>query len=240
MRIAAWARWPVWAVARVLLLTASPFQLLVDRGAATHRLMIAEGLRRMGKTLTASPLVAYEKELLAGVAWADTGWKNITHYFHPATGQGLLLFPSALAYYQRYLARAEREARRGNWPKAAFYLGAAAHLVQDMCVPHHATANVFYGHREFESWVVPKAAKLVRQATDVQVPRDAEGIFRCAADVSAGLFALIRSETEEAYAEAARILLPLAAETTAQLFICFAGNLLRQDATQKLRLVATR
>ncbi len=32
-----------------------------------------------------------------------------------------------------------------------FYLGAALHLVQDMCVPHHSLGIIFDGHKEFET-----------------------------------------------------------------------------------------
>lgn len=235
-RIIAWARWPVWALARLLLLTASPFQLLVDRGPVTHQLMIAEGLRRMGKTPNASLLIAKEKELLAGVAWADTGWKNITHYYHPCKKKGLLLFPSAFLYYKEYLAKAKRLAQRGKWGKAAFYLGAAAHLLQDMCVPHHATGNVFYGHREFETWAVPKAAKLVRQATELRLPADAEELFQRVVEESAAFFELVKGETEAGYTQAAKVLLPLAAEATGKLFIAFAASLQTAESKQPLRL----
>lgn len=239
-RIIAWARWPIWALARLLLLTASPFQILVERGPVTHQLMIAEGLRRMGKIPNASLLIATEKELLAGVAWADTGWKNITHYYHPRKKKGLLLFPSAFFYYKEYLAKAKRLAQRGKWSKAAFYLGAAAHLLQDMCVPHHATGNVFYGHREFETWAAPKAAKLVRQATEVILPADAEALFQCVVEESAAFFAVVKGETEAGYTQAAKVLLPLAAEATGKLFIAFAASLNETNVDQPLRLVASK
>ena len=234
--IIAWARWPIWALARLLLLTVSPFQLLVDRGPVTHQLLIAEGLRRMGKIPNVSLLIAKEKELLAGVAWADTGWKNITHYYHPQKKKGLLLFPSALLYYKQYLAKAKRLARRGKWGKAAFYLGAAAHLLQDMCVPHHATGHVFYGHREFETWAAPKAAKLVRQATEIRLPTDAEALFQRVVEESAAFFTIIKGETETGYAQAAKVLLPLAAEATGKLFVDFAASLQTVEAKQPLRL----
>ncbi|WP_018702937.1 zinc dependent phospholipase C family protein [Anaeromusa acidaminophila] len=235
-RIFAWARWPIWALARLLLLTASPFQLLVDRGPVTHQLMIAEGLRRMGKTLNASLLIATEKELLAGVAWADKGWKNITHYYHPHKKKGLLMFPSAFLYYKEYLTKAKRLAQRGKWGKAAFYLGAAAHLLQDMCVPHHATGNVFFGHREFETWAAPKAAKLVRQATEIRLPADEEELFQRVVEESAALFELVKDETEAGYTQAATLLLPLAAEATGKLFVAFAASLQTSEANQPLRL----
>lgn len=235
-QIIAWARWPIWALARLLLLTVSPFQLLVDRGPVTHQLMIAEGLRRMGKTPNASLLIAREKELLAGVAWADTGWKNITHYYHPQKKKGLLLFPSAFLYYKQYLEKAKRLAKRGKWGKAAFYLGAAAHLLQDMCVPHHATGHVFFGHREFETWAAPKAAKLVRQGTKIILPSDAEGLFQRVVEESAAFFALVKGETEAGYTQAAKVLLPLAAEATGKLFIAFAASLQAAESKQSLRL----
>jgi len=37
--------------------------------------------------------------------------------------------------------------------KACFCLGAAAHLVQDLCVPHHSRSIVYGGHQRYETWV---------------------------------------------------------------------------------------
>lgn len=60
-----------------------PVSALGRQRTGNASLMIAGGLRRMGRRNNVTLLIAKEKELLAGVAWADTGWKNITHYYHP-------------------------------------------------------------------------------------------------------------------------------------------------------------
>ncbi len=41
----------------------------------------------------------------------------------------------------------------GNIPKSIFYLGAAAHLIQDMTVPQHANNRLLNSHKSYETWI---------------------------------------------------------------------------------------
>jgi len=88
----------------------------------------------------------------AGARWADRGWRSFAHHYDPTTGTGLKRWPNALEKCEEYFKKALRLWYSGKPKKAMFMLGAAAHLVQDMCVPHHASCKVFEGHQQFEKW----------------------------------------------------------------------------------------
>jgi phospholipase C len=113
----------------------------------------AEILRNDGFENYANIIEFYGKDLDRGVNWADIGWKNITHYFNPETGKGKLKFANAVDETVWYFNRAVRNWREGKHNKAMFYLGAAVHIVQDLCVPQHAANSVSPGHRRYEQWV---------------------------------------------------------------------------------------
>lgn len=112
-----------------------------------------EILRNDGHDKYANIVEFYEKEINKGVNWADVGWKNITHYFDPNTGKGKLKFANAVDETVLYFNRAVRKWREKNYKKAMFYLGVAAHIVQDLCVPQHASNSMSPGHRRYEQWV---------------------------------------------------------------------------------------
>ena len=113
----------------------------------------AEILRNDGYEDYANVIEFYGEDLDKGVNWADIGWKNITHYFNPDTGKGKLKFANAVDQTVWYFNRAVRHWREGKHGKAMFFLGAAAHIVQDLCVPQHASNSITPGHRRYEQWV---------------------------------------------------------------------------------------
>lgn len=87
-----------------------------------------------------------------GSKWADSPQRYIEHYLLPIRGKGLWCWPNAGIACERYFNEAVKFWRQGNTGLAMFYLGAALHLVQDLCVPYHAHGKVFDGHRRFEFW----------------------------------------------------------------------------------------
>lgn len=87
-----------------------------------------------------------------GSNWADKPKRYIEHYLLPIRGKGLWYWPNAGSACEHYNQEAIRYWRKGNVGMSMFYLGAALHLVQDLCVPYHAHGKVFSGHRRFERW----------------------------------------------------------------------------------------
>lgn len=138
---------------RLLLTLAIPFQTLIDSISPTHGFINGQALTILsadGRSREASWLSRNLEPFCKGCDWADKGWKNAGHMFDPKTRRGLRGLPTAPQMVRDYWQAAVRQAARGREQKAAFYLGAAAHIVQDMCVPHHAAAELFEGHRRFE------------------------------------------------------------------------------------------
>lgn len=140
---------------KLLLTAAVPFQGLIDKTSPTHGFINQQALailRADGHGRAADWLGWYREPFNEGCDWADTGWKNIGHMYDPETGMGLKGWPSAPQVVRADWDLAVRLFREGDMLQAAFYLGAAAHLVQDLCVPHHAAARVFAGHKAFEAY----------------------------------------------------------------------------------------
>lgn len=140
----------------LLLTTVSPLQTVLDRPGVTHEFCNRQAiiiLKNDGFASYADLLAKYRRELDLGVYWADKGWKNIHHYLDPLTGKGLWQFANAVVTFESYYRAALAAGWRRDPARAAFFLGAAAHLVQDLCVPHHARARLFDGHKQYETWV---------------------------------------------------------------------------------------
>lgn len=140
---------------KLLLAIAIPFQGLVDQPSPTHGFINQQALAILkadGRRAAADWLGWYLAQFNAGCNWTDTGWRNIGHMYDPEVGRGLRGWPHALQMVREYWDLAARFHHQLEMDQAAFYLGAAAHLVQDLCVPHHAAARVFAGHQRFEEY----------------------------------------------------------------------------------------
>jgi len=211
------------AGAKLLLAAVSPFQSLFDHPGITHEFCNRQALQILstdGLNNYAQFLAAHIAHINAGVYWADKGWKNVSHYFEPLTGKGLWQFANAIDDFSGYYQRALSHARSGNYSKAAFFLGAAAHLVQDLCVPHHARAKVFNGHKEFEGWVRQNYARYVVTGNGrYNDTLNSTSVLYGNAAVAADLYDWVNLDQGGTdYHEAAGILLPLAQRSTAGLF----------------------
>lgn len=140
---------------KLLLTAAVPFQGLVDKTSPTHGFINQQALAILqadNRSREAHWLSWYSDRFNDGCDWADRGWKNVAHMYDPGTGMGLKGWPSAPQMVREYWDSAARFFHEGDMRQAAFFLGAASHLVQDLCVPHHAAARVFAGHRAFEEY----------------------------------------------------------------------------------------
>jgi len=214
------------AGAKLVLTAISPFQKLFDPPGITHEFCNHQAitiLHNDGFELYAKFLTGYITELNAGVYWADEGWRNVSHYFEPLSGKGLWQFITAIEAFNGYYQQALNNMRRGNYNQAVFLLGVAAHLMQDLCVPHHARSKVFSGHKEYEGWVQERYIHYAVEGNGIY--KDDSKLMTQLFDnavVAADLFDWINLDRGRVnYHDATSILLPLAQRSTAGLFLNF-------------------
>lgn len=213
-------------IAHYLLATASPLQHFIDKPSITHDFCNKQALQilvRDGILSNVDFFTSHINEIKAGVNWADCHWKNVDHYLNPDTGKGIWPFGNALDTFRRYFSIAARSTRQGDRCKAAFFLGAAAHLVQDLCVPHHARGLMFNGHHEFELWAMQHCHQYAVNDTGLysRSKRTASFILTNSL-IAADLLPAVDSECPGLnYNGVALIALPLAQRSTAGLFEYF-------------------
>ena len=212
--------------AKLVLTTISPFQKLFDPPGITHEFCNQQAitiLHNDGFELYAQFLTTYVTELKAGVYWADKGWRNVSHYFEPSSGKGLWQFATAIEIFHSYYQQGIHDMHCKNYPQAIFFLGAAAHLMQDLCVPHHARAKIFSGHKEYESWVQQCYTNYAVTGSGMynQNSTPATQLLNNAL-VAADLFDWVNLDNGASnFHDATTILLPLAQRSTAGLFLKF-------------------
>ena len=146
----------------ILSTLSAPLQYIMDvpRDSAalchTHKVCNLEALTVIRQNEYNEVALILEKNLDSlqlGVTWADLEFKNINHFFNPITRKGLWRFSPAVYDFSVYLTKACRFVKNKDLTNSFFYLGAAAHLLQDMAVPHHVCGYLFNGHKKFENWV---------------------------------------------------------------------------------------
>lgn len=164
----------------------------------------------------------YYKQLQDGVIWADLNWKNIHHFLHPKTRRGFWHFSNAAGDYLEFFNTAIKFVRQGCMKEAIFYLGAAAHLVQDMCVPHHAKCQLFDGHKKYEIWVERHLHEL-SFTQNANIPMvNPVGVLLKNAETALELYSYVNADARnDQYQKATEILLPLANQSTANQFCYF-------------------
>lgn len=209
---------------KLLLSTTGPLQNFFDPPSTTHEFCNRQALailRRDGFSSCAGLVQRYLKEINAGVYWADEGWKNVGHFFQIGADKGLWRFPTAIDEFRCYYSQALYKARRGDAAKSAFYLGAAAHLLQDLCVPHHARVKLLAGHQQYESWAQSHCREYAVDGGGIyHEDRCTHGLLHQNAKVAADLIDWVGADAGVvSYHNATTILLPLAQRTTAGLFL---------------------
>ena len=146
-----------WNACKAILKVVSPIQRVLDVNLAeTHIFLNTQGVKILcndGHKKVSNFINNYIGEIHKGVVWADKGWKNFAHYLDPYQNKGIWPWPDARFECNYYFKKALKFWRKGNVYKSMFFLGAAVHLVQDMCVPHHARGVAFNGHSSYERWV---------------------------------------------------------------------------------------
>lgn len=167
-------------------------------------------------------LRVYYEQLQDGVVWADLNWKNIHHFLHPHTRRGFWHFSNAALDYLQCINAAIQYVRQGCMRQAIFYLGAAAHLVQDMCVPHHAKCQLFDGHKKYEVWVEKHLPEFsFSQPGEMHFSNPVRILFENAG-TALDLYSYVSAEAGvKQYKQATEVLLPLANQSTVNLFYYF-------------------
>ena len=105
-------------------------------------------------TILGNNLYKYLKIFSRGNSWCDEGFKNIHHFYHPRTGKGIVGLAGADNQLYMNIDRAQKAFRNSSFEDCFFYIGATLHLIQDLCVPHHALGHLLKGHSEYENWVL--------------------------------------------------------------------------------------
>lgn len=224
------------SAARLVLAAVGPAQSLIQSPALTHYLCNQQSLRILyndGYQKQALYLSLYLDYLNKGVDWADSGFKNMSHFFHPQTNKGLYGWTNAIRECNIYWNKALRNWQNNSPEKALFFIGAAIHLVQDLCVPHHALGVLFDGHHDYEEWVeknrtIYKVEKKGRyNLGDKPVDWLTENAL-----IASEMYPLVRlGESEQRYHEATLELLPRAQRVTAGFLLCFLESALRISKT---------
>ncbi|MCL6448246.1 MAG: zinc dependent phospholipase C family protein [Armatimonadetes bacterium] len=144
-----------WAVAKKILVLGDPIYGLVDSKGITHLFCNEQAIVILSEDGFCQEADLLRKNLEAinqGTCWADRGWKCLAHYLDPDTQKGLGPWPSAAREGNSYFEQALMLWKQGRQTGAFFYLGAVLHLIQDLCVPHHANGVAFDGHQNLEKW----------------------------------------------------------------------------------------
>ncbi|MDD3653207.1 MAG: zinc dependent phospholipase C family protein [Desulfotomaculaceae bacterium] len=219
-----------WHAAKIVLAAGAPIQRLVSGKGKTHIFCNYQAvliLQRDGQTSQARILRKHLELINRGVLWADKGWKNLAHYLDPTCGIGFGPWPDARLECQDYYHKAMFYWQKGNKRKSFFFLGAAAHLVQDLCVPHHARGIAFCGHQDYEHWVHKNCYDFGVYTEGIyNVASNPAGWVEKNAKISRCYFPYVTHvSSETSYQLATGILLPLAQRSTAGFFSFFLDNI---------------
>ena len=211
-----------WPAFKCVLLAGTPIQKLVDNGGDTHLFLNNQSLiilRNDNKITVLKVLEKYKRFIDIGNLWADKGWKCFAHYYDPQTGKGIIPWTSATRECLYYFELSLYNWKQGKHQKSMFYLGAAAHIVQDMCVPHHAMGIAFNGHRKFENWAINnKDLFKIKKGGVYKAFNNISELIDFNSGTSQGYYNDVSCFNIKGYNWAGKELLSLAQRTTAYLF----------------------
>lgn len=205
---------------KILLAAASPAQRFIQTPVLTHFMINRQAgkiLANDGHTKFAESVNYYSAFIDKGVSWADEGFKNMSHFINPKTQRGLYGWTNAARECSLYWNKAIRNWKEGEREKSFFYIGAAIHLVQDLCVPHHAMGILFDGHHDYEDWVKDNYKKYIVEKGGIYSQGDSPALWvRSNAEIAVKFFPMVRAGSNLAnYHQATSVLLPRAQKVTA-------------------------
>lgn len=217
-----------WLACKAILKVVSPIQRVIDfNPAETHIFLNSQGIKILyndGYKKVANYFTNYLPEINKGVVWADKGWKNFAHYLDPYKNRGIWPWPDAKTECNYYYWQAKKFWRRGNIQKSMFYLGATVHLIQDMCVPHHARGMALNGHSIYERWVQHHyTLYIINDHGLYHLAPSVDGWIEFNAKTAWNYYSHVAGSTivEDLYHMATGVLLSLAQRTTAGFLLFF-------------------
>ncbi|WHH57044.1 zinc dependent phospholipase C family protein [Petroclostridium sp. X23] len=167
----------------------------------------------------------YIYDLNKGAVWADQDFKSIGHFFSPLKERGLYGHRNALSLAQKYYQKSKDYWDEGDNAKAMFYLGAAAHLIQDMTIPQHANIRLMDNHHQYEVFVQKTYNEIeLFKATEGVINLDSiEEFIRYNGKIAIKVYKKFHCvpEDTERYFRITKYALPLAEKTTAGCFLMF-------------------
>lgn len=213
-------------VATAKYISAASYPIIGIKGdRSTHTFINDQGRQILfndGHRREAAFFNMFAGQLDYGAVWIDRGLKSTAHYYDPGTGAGMWIWPSAAEKCSEFFTRALSLWQAKKHSRAMFFLGASAHLVQDLCVPHHAACRVFGGHVDFEDWAEKRRG-------DYRV--DSGGIYGISdkpdqwiaenARLAKDCYPLVEDHSPEGYHRATKAMLPRAQKTTAGFLLQF-------------------
>lgn len=168
----------------------------------------------------------FADQLDNGVVWVDSGLKSTCHLYDPDKKAGMWFWPSAAEKCAEFYNKASRLCQGKKHARGIFYLGAAIHLIQDMCVPHHATCRLFGGHMDYEDWAEARKENYrVENGGIYEQAGKPEDWIAENARLAKDHYHLVGSGSPGGYHRATEILLPHAQRTTAGFLLHFYNQL---------------
>ncbi len=197
----------------------------VTGAGSTHSFINGQGRRILyndGYRKEALFFSMFASHLDDGVIYIDRGMKSACHYYDPDTGSGMWFWPGAAEKCSEFVVRALKLWRGKKHAKAMFFLGAAVHLVQDLCVPYHAACRALGGHMDFEAWVEKRRNNYRAESGGIYDISDRpEDWVAENARLAKDCFHLIKDRETEGYHSVAKKMLTRAQLTTAGFLLDF-------------------
>lgn len=205
-----------------------PAQGMSDTGG-THAFINEQGreiLFNDGYRKAAQLFKMFAGQMDAGALWVDRGLKSACHHYDPDTGSGMWFWPSAAEKCSDFFSRALNLWQSKKHSRAMFLLGAAAHLVQDLCVPHHAACRLFGGHAQYEGWAEKKKLDYSVDSGGIYDISGSPGNWIAEnARIAKEYLSFVDNNSTKGYHRATKALLPRAQFTTAGFLLLFYNRL---------------
>ncbi|PYG88524.1 phospholipase C [Ruminiclostridium sufflavum DSM 19573] len=197
-------------------------ECFVHKAINTQALIILKNDKKLAQYELFSEYIA---DLNLGVVWADQDFRSSGHFYNPVKDRGLYGNTNALTLAKNYYAFAISFLNSCDIKKAMFFLGAAAHLVQDMTVPQHANIKLLKEHHKFEKFVRDK----FYETPDYFVADKGCYLLSIEDFITHNSVCAIKAnkilsrieDEEERFSALSRYTVPLAQRTTAGLFMMF-------------------
>lgn len=206
----------------------SSFPIPVEwvRGSSTTHPFINRQARQIllndGHRQAAQFFNMFADQLDSGVVWVDNGLQSTCHLYDPDTKSGMWHWPSAAEKCKEFYQKALKLWQNKKHARAMFYLGAALHLVQDVCVPHHASCRIFNGHVDFEHWAEQRKYSYQAEKGGLYgIADQPEDWIAENAKLAKQHYSLVNQGLLEDYHRATGILLPRAQHTSAGFLLHF-------------------